>query len=62
MSDEYNDEHVIDEEPTARIKQSRWVSKSNIDRYDKKQQQEIDSTYGEEFGWSKAARVTRRGR
>lgn len=42
------------------IKQSRWVKKSNVERYSKEQQKDLDS-YTEQPGWHKGAKVSRVG-
>ena len=46
---------VKDKKP---IVQSRWVKKSNVERYSKEQRKDLDS-YVEQPGWNKGAKVSR---
>jgi len=41
-------------------KKSRWVRGSGVDRYDKKTDEYIQSTFREADGWYNGARVTRK--
>lgn len=44
------------EEVNEIIVQSRWVKKSDVPRYTKEQQKDLDK-FVESFGWHRAARV-----
>lgn len=45
-----------------KIRQSRWVKLNNVPRYDAKLLDAIWAQYREADGWSKGARVVKRGR
>jgi len=49
----------MNEKETKPIKQSRWVRKSNVDRYDKRTLEFFGHHYVEPMGWHKGARIQR---
>ena len=49
-------------EDGERIKQSRWVSRSDVPRYDKRVLEAFGDVYVEADGWRNGARLAKRGR
>ena len=52
-----NEDGQTDSLTEAPIKQSRWVAKSAVPRYDKKTEDALIDQFGEEAGWHHGARV-----